>query len=1075
MATELESLQGKYSNLKNTMGNSPTAFASSVGIPTSRDLSTDKQLSSVNKQIDDLRSTQVRNQWYGPSDAPAENTAPDDGILVSGIKAIQKPLNAIVGAAQYVLGKGTQPTLAGNVNAALKSGLTSGNVLQQEGVPRAVQIPLGFALDVMFDPVNWLTMGTDALIPRVGYGLIKGGLEDGGIRGALDAAGTGLVSNLEKKAATTMNLIPFVKKAANLAPALEEGGIKANSLSNIIRQGATKFSEVADNMGTKAIAGSEKYDSLVGKNVFDKLNVTPFGFKGGTIGNAAEDVIRGKTKVPGLGFLGTEVAPDTTRGDKIADFFKYSPKKAADVADQKDAVIKIAKDSGIILERNPNKVEFQTISEIPGGSEGIKTRIAQKLDETIQEADKVAEVSSPIRVTDNFDNAKALLESAGEDYNLKNLTQAYRQTPIGKTGVQWFDTALDRLKSTTVDDILHTRFGPGDVTGAVQNEADELVKTWNSYGAIKDLKPFEKLLDAHQTLISLFKSAKVPMNAASHIVANIGNFFMGTMMGLPMWKSEYLKSMAEANLLVKGRLGANGFKEMFFQDVNSLIDMADKNPTRFKQLTGMDASEIANKLKLEEKITNVIRPETTGDELLNILQKAADQASETDVQLGSLSNSENIANEAADFENSSKANKSIMKEKLGAYPTPSEQLSKMLKEAPVTRSEEFGSYTTGEITQNDRFEKIKSWIASEAGKQPYNPAYRIANTLVNSMPKWYEHIDQSFKIGTSNYLTKVGLTEAELVNISRTIPLTAEDILPPTYKGGEKLYRLTQLKASEVATEAFMNYAAMPDFVRVMRAIPIAGSPFLSFPYAMAIKTGKTAINNPALFNKIGFMINEMNAGRTPQEKAALEDKYNQYLKSPTVVKIFGMWNTDVKNLIPYFQMNMFNPSERKYSGTSLGSEIMKLSDKFPVMQDPVGSVIRDYFIQPWLLSGSGDISQGQFGEPIYPSYDEKGKPINVGLGTKGFYAGRALAESAVPGALSYLGLPAGIAGIDPSTTNLIPSYGFRNLANATQGRSSIGAITKEDAVRKTFRSLLGRTGIPAYTLDTTKSNPTKK
>ncbi|MCK4445989.1 MAG: hypothetical protein KAW56_02800 [Candidatus Marinimicrobia bacterium] len=51
-----------------------------------------------------------------------------------------------------------------------------------------------------------------------------------------------------------------------------------------------------------------------------------------------------------------------------------------------------------------------------------------------------------------------------------------------------------------------------------------------------------------------------------------------------------------------------------------------------------------------------------------------------------------------------------------------------------------------------------------------------------------------------------------------------------------------------------------------------------------------------------------------------------------------------------------------------------------------------------------------------------------------------------------------------------MPLYGARNLANATRGRSTIGAMTKENAMQKTLRSLLGRTGLPAYTLDTTKT-----
>ena len=1069
MATPIEALQNRAKTLGSTLGSSPTAYAPNTA-PSKRDVSTDTQLASVNKQIEDLRSKQIRNEWYGPSTAPTEDTSSSDGFFMSGLKALQKPLNAIVGAGQYALGKGSQSSLVDNINNATKTGLTAGDVLKQYGVSRGVQVPLGFALDVMFDPVNWLTAGTAALIPRVGTGVVKGAMVKGtesGLMGALKGGAVGLTSGLEKKASTVLNLMPFAKKIAELAPVVEGTGIKTTGLSNIIKKGATGYTNFAEKVGQKAVAGAEKFDALTGTTYLDRINKTPYGFKAGLLGNTAEEAIK---KIPSVNIFGKA----TPSGDEIVDFFKYSTKQAADIADLRDKVINLAKSKGAILTRNAEGANFQTIDEFlkPGATIKLKDKIGDTMDQIIREADGSLkpEFTGQAKIADTMENAKSLLDSAGVDFNFKHLTEAYKVTERGKTGVGWYDDVIDRLKSTTVDDVLHARLGNGDLTTAIKTEADDLVKTWNSYGTIRDLKPFEKLLSTHQGLISIFKSAKVPMNAASHVVANIGNLFMGSMMGLPMWKPDYLESITKASLLVKGKLGAAGFKDMFFNDFNSIIDLADNNPTRFKQLTGLDPLEIRSKLKAEEKITHVLNEQTTRQDLLSYLKSAVERVEQGQEQIGNIADLKNIADEAVTTQAKVAGGKKMMTEGMGRFEVPSENLAKALKEAPIKRSEEFGSYTASEITPNSQMDKLKTYLQKQSELQPYNPVVRAANTIVNSMPRWYEHIDQSFKLGTADYLTKIGLTEEELVKISRTVSMTADDILEPVVSGAEKYYRLTPLKASEVATEAFMNYAAMPDFVRVMRALPIVGSPFLSFPYAMAIKTAKTAINNPALFNKIGFMINEMNVGRTPQEKMALEEKYNQYLKSPTVVKMFGIWNTDVKNLIPYYQMNMFNPSQRTYTGNTFGSKVMELSDKFPVMQDPIGAVIKDYFIQPWLLSGSGEIAQGQFGQPLYPSYDENGKPIEASLGTKAFYGARSAAEAVVPGSLAYLGLANSALNLSPETIDLIPSYGGRNLANATQGRSSIGAMTKEDAVRKTLRSLLGRTGLPAYTLDTTKT-----
>lgn len=1072
MATPLEALQNRADTLKSSLGSSSTAYAPNTA-PTKSDLSKDSQLASINKQIEQLRSTQIRNKWYGAGTEPTEDAGSNDGFFMKGLKALQLPTNAIMGAAQYALGKGTQNTLMANINNATKTGLTAGDILKQYGVSRAVQVPLGFALDVMFDPINWATAGTAALIPRVGTGVVKGAkvalkAGESGLEGAVKGAASGLASGIAKDTSTVLNLMPFARKIASLAPVVEEAGMKSSKFGNLIKKGAIKYTKFADDVGEFAIKKADDFDKITGTNYLDRINKTIVGTKAGVLGDTVEALVE---KIPAVKIFGKS----TPKGEDIVDFFKYSTKKSADIADLQDKVINLAKNKGAILIRSANGSNFESIDDFlkPGAAIKLKDKIGDTMDQVIRDADGVLipEFTGQAKIHDTFDNAKALLDAAGEDYNLKHLVEAYKVTEKGKTGVEWYDNVIDRLKTTTVDNVLHGKLGNGSAYDAIVQEADELVKTVNSYDKIRDMRPFEALLNVHQGLISVFKSAKVPMNLASHVVANIGNLFMGAMMGLPMWKPKYLASIKKASDLVKGRLGATGFKEMFFDDINSLMDLADNNPTRFKQATGLDPRGLATKINTEEKITHALNEKSLKSEVVKIIREATQKIDEGLIQGDKLSDLKNVVDDAVKIETESPLNKKIMKEGLKKYETPSENLAKALEEAPVRRAEEFGSYTTGEISNNDKFEKIKKYLQDQAEAHPYRYDIQIANTIVNSMPKWYEHIDQSFKLGTVDYLTKIGLTEKELVIVSRTTPMLAEDILEPVIKGGEKYYKLTPLKATEVATETFMNYSAMPDFVRVMRALPIVGSPFLSFPYAMAIKTAKTAINNPAYFNKVGFMLNEMNVGRTPQEKAALEEKYNQYLKSQTVVKMFGMWNTDVKNFVPYYQMNMLNPSQRNYSGNTFGSQMMKLSDKFPIMQDPIGQVVKDYFIQPWLLSGSGDISQGQFGQPLYPSYDETGKKIDAKFGTKAFYAGRSVAETVVPGSLAYLGILNGLADMSPEAVDWLPSYGARNLANATQGRSSIGAGAKEDAVRKTLRSILGRTGIPAYTLDPTKTS----
>ena len=237
----LANLQNEDTTLSNNLD---TSYGSNTIPPSKSALATDTSLSSVDKAIDTLRSTQLRNEWYGPnaagSDTNSDTQPPESGFWMNTLKALQKPENAVMGAIQYGLGKGTQPTLGANVNAAMGTGLTAGNILQQEGINnRAVQIPLGFALDVMFDPVNWVTAGTDALIPRIGTGLVRGAMAKGAVEGAEDIAReaapsgiegslkgglTGFTSGVSRTASNVMRAVPGINKLSSLEPAVAAEG-----------------------------------------------------------------------------------------------------------------------------------------------------------------------------------------------------------------------------------------------------------------------------------------------------------------------------------------------------------------------------------------------------------------------------------------------------------------------------------------------------------------------------------------------------------------------------------------------------------------------------------------------------------------------------------------------------------------------------------------------------------------------------------------------------------------------------------------------------------------------------------
>lgn len=1084
MAT-IESLENIKSLVKSRLGSSPTAYGSSD--PSYSDVSLGKQLASVNKQIEDLKGEQLGNKWYGDHTNTEEKIS-KPGLGIRILNSLQKPLNATMGAIQYGLGKGKESSLVKNVNTAMKEGTTAGDILAQYNVPRAVQIPLGFALDVALDPITAVTAGSTFLLPRVAEGAIKGAAKkavvegatevaESGLKGAVKGATAGLVSGVQKDAASLAHLMPFTRKLANMEHVVIASGKEMTPFRTAMVSGAKKYNKFVDDLTEKAVKSSAKYDTLTGENIYSRMNKGILGAPSSVkVGEVLEDLVN---KIPETKIFGKTLPS----GEKISEFFKYSPSQMAEINKLNDTIEKLYQDNGLLRVKKAEKADFSELNDVLSKNASIKLKDTEGnvMEEALRDSDGAlkGKYFGTIKMYDTESNAKQLLTLARKDYDTKLLAKIYNKSNSGEIGVKWADKVIDKLKSTSFNDAVNFRLGPGmknigqTTLQGVKKESDELVKSWNFMNKAKDIRPLGKILGAYPTYMTLFKAFKVPMNVASHVVAHIGNFFMGTMMGLPVYKPAYYNYISNANKFLNGRLGANGIKELFFNDVNSLIEMAYTNPTSFRQLTGMNAFDITSRIKIGDVIKKTKGSLSNKEDIGTFLEKglkAIQEESSMALKIQGIDEAKNALEGLSTFEKEGGKVGAIKKslEKEMSMPTASSTVKNMGEN--LSNFERDISWTTSELDINNAtLDKLKGWISKQVQAQPNNPVAKMADFIINSMPRWYEQIDQTWKIGTVGFLTQHGLNEKELMQISRTVNMTKDDIIEAGIKDGEKLYKLKPLKATEVAMETFMNYAAMPDFVKVMRSVPFLNSPFYSFPYAMAIKTGKAAIDNPAIFNKVGFMINEMNASRTPEERAAMNDKYNTYLKSPTVVKVSGMFNTNVKNWIPWYSLNMISPNEQNYEGDSFSIKLANVLNNVPAFQNPIGQIWKDYYIIPWVLSGSGQAAQGQFGQALYPVADENKNPVELNALERTPYAARAFGESLMPGSLGYLGILNSLAKVGPEAIEYVPLYGFRNIANATQGRTTIGEPSKEDAFRKTIRAVISRTGIPYYQLDPTK------
>jgi len=1094
MAKTIQDLENLRSTLEDKLSSSPTAYARNTS-PSKGDLTISSNLSSLKKQIEGLRSEQRGNRWYGVSDKDDDVPGKPEGFFMRGLEGLQKPLNTIAGAAQYALDIGTKSSLLENTKEAREKGLTFGDILKQEGVDnRAVRGTLGLLLNVMFDPINWATVGTSALIPRIGVGLVKGATKSG-VKGALEAAGKGLTSNLSKKAIGVSKFLPIKTTARAVGRVAENVGEYKGleGASNLLTKGIEKGRTLAEKFAARAVKDADRYDELIGKDPLELLGkglIRGKGFGTGKVGAYIDDAIRGKNeilnKIPGVRYLGKDSIKGLgqTKGDIFADFFDYSPLKRNTLMEKKDEIIKEMEKIDILGTGNIEKADFLDLADFYNPKAQVtrfdpksKQEVREFIRDTITSADGT--ITNPlkkefqggkIRVLDNIENANALLEQAGKAIDQKLLVDMYKPLTPGLTGVDVYDNFIARVKNTSLRDWKEGRLLGPKVLASAQIDAKKLVDVWNSGGKeFVDIKPLNNLLKGLENFTFMFKAFKVPLNVGSHVVAYLGNFFMGAMMGLPTWKQKYIESVMIGRKFAKGKLSMQQFAEVFTGADDSMRTLAVENPTVFKSIFGVNPLEIFDRMVKEEKLSKFLNYR---DEMKSIEERMTEMGKEVSV-IRSIDETVKIVDDlprTAGVINTEKA----IEESLSKFKTPTEgRMEDMMNNIKRTKVDEYSSFLgSSEMSESSFYERWRNSIATKRKENPNDFTLKFTNMIVNGMTKSYESIDQGFKIGNFIYLTKVGLTAEELAKVGNIVDLT-DSVLPVVISGGEKLYKIKPLAATRISSEAYMNYSAMPDFVKVMRSLPMVSAPFLSFQYAMLPKTAKTLLHNPSYFNKVSFALNEMNSGRSPEERIALENKYNQYLNSPTVVKFFGMMNVDVKGYIPHLTMNMLNPSERTYDDSPQG-KALKALDKLPVMQHPIGQMFKDYFLQPMVLKGTGQNPQGQFGQPLYQSYDEKGRKIDVGLMGRAPYALRTLADAITPGVANYLGVPLGMTGMSPEAIDYLPSYGMRSLANATQGRTSIGKMTKENVIQKTLRTLFSRTGFPMYPLDITKTNINK-
>lgn len=1073
------------------------------------------------RKLKALKSTNLSNvakqNWY-TSDPKnmAKEKAPSAGVISGALEGMQKPLRAIVGATKYATGLSGNKGLVESIDTNIKSEKDEfSGVLKQLGMHSTVAAPLGFILDVALDPVNWLTLGGGASVASVGK-LSKGGksafaslnmdtvipkmavgLKEGGITGMAKAAqssGANVLKNITKfvpgsnkstqtfdnwlsgvtKAGIadlpevkelTMKMAKGVDGSADtiLKEALEDAGLAARTGGQAIinvaekAQKATKFQSFSNKLQDIKVAANAK--AAVAKAGFEKS----IGFEGEDLiysiirGNAERvkwsDVVRAKiSQLGGNKFLSTfDYNPtDFYRINKIAEELRTIQK-----GDPEDRVINAITDPAMRQAAMFEKVEgkWKAYTETMG-----RETIDEKNVRGVIEAKEILKSDNPALYRVNSPEEAAVILNQKVDefgnfkYDAKDIDLAVQKMNKIDSGLAEVDEFAQKLRTK--------------------------LKDWTP----AQIKVGEKLLGAYdniyKTAVGIFKAVKVGgfwVSPAAHINSMMGNPIFAHMFGLDITRPAYLNSVANSWKFYRGKNTVQYAQEILGGNIE---DYATKYPAMFANSFGFAPTQIKFLRNVSTEVDQRIasgmmdlkEANLLKDEIEVGIRKASREAQSETTEFSAKSLNDQLKKtnakilENTRFIDENKISKAGIDDKDILPGNYLENSDKAAFQAAVSGSGSEGFGMLANELNDAGMVALRRKVKAKADKG--EKWAELANYVLNKGPQGYESIDQGFRLGTFAHLVKNGLTEGELQKVSRAVNITQDD-LTKVVRNGETLFQIAPDKANEMVSIIYMNYAAMPAFVKMMKNAPIIGSPFYSFAYGMMGKTAQTLADNPAAFNKVSNAMNSAEVGfggRTPLEKKALATNpayswYNQTgmlsLKSMPFFKENALY-LNLTNWIPYMSLNMLNPSERKYDSTWPG-KLAGIMDKTPLFKGPAGAVLYDYFIQSQLLGIKEP--QNQFGGLLYPKNA-------TGLQKGVLYPARTLAEAWVPPTVAAAGF---VNPLSDENISLVPSYGYRKVAFGQEGKSSVGVKSKTTSAEKGIKDLASIFGVSVNTIDLDK------
>lgn len=999
LENQISNLENERDTVKGRLQSSPTALGGS-GTPTGSDLANQETLDSINKKIQSLNDSKLRTQWYGPKDKNASTATGEEldspGAIGKTLDFISRPLYGIVGATKHVIGQGSGSLQQDVADNMVRNKNTFGDVLKNSGTPYAVAAPLGFALDVMFDPVNWATMGTGALVPRLAYGAYKGAATGQGVLRGLSIAGK---SGVLDKATTIARYTPYLKKSATF----EKLGVKnlaaADAFENLT--GKTAMDMVLEK-------GAGVGSFRIGLNdVINKVaEATPGGqsFLQHFVYDPAEWVRQARIKDVMQNALGTgvdvkEAVNAAARGESISpyldDISAHITKTVEEMPAGKPIDFSIDFDGpAALMSRKEVDAHMAAIAAIDPALGQRLMAVAPKLVNGVDDTASIMKNPTPYVSGDKVENAVRLVNEkvGGAEITLEDIQKVVNAGVFDQTGVKWYDTMMNGIKSWQVS------------VGRNSNKVVEVGK---------------RVMDNYDKAMAVFRVAKVGASPTAYVNAVAGNLIMSHLASGDIGP-EFLARLKQVYNMYRNKSGAAAFIDDLLRNAggegdlirSAILDSSTAARGTFGNTSFIGAKYNATRLIQAGRDAGVISSSVKAEDIAPDLQKVMEELQQ--FKAGTTQAREAFAS--------------------------GELVDRMSVGTGMLSNEMFNTRATAEMFRH---------ITEKANGPDANMVWKLLDLTLNKMPSHYETVDQVFKMTTFIRSTVDGYTLNQLRQLRHIIDINPEE-LTKVAKGGEYRYTLSPETALVLSNVTYLNYNAMPAAVRVLRNLPLFGSPFISFMYGMTLKTGQTLAYNPAAFTKVNYALNEFGGTKSPTEKRALDTPFYSYLKQPGMFRVpFFEENPIYLNLasmIPYYSLNMFNPTKTNY-GDSLPEQLVQTLQGSPFMKDPAGSVLFDFFIQPLIL-GEAIRPQGQFGQPLYPV--DATAPEKLGYGV------RTLAEAFTPNVAAYAGL------VTPEKlAPFAPLYRWRAIAEAKYGKNQLGISSKESKTSRTVRELLKESGIP--------------